>query len=150
MYFIKNIGVNHHSDALVIENGIRIAINPSDNDVFTPNPWWGNISGTIEKKVLLPKDEDGFHLLSHVTGYTLAPYEDNHRFVFCFYTSARARQKIEGYLIFVENANSIVTNGEFLFSESPSKFIVKLSKGNFIEIDGKRLEVFGNKLWQEI
>lgn len=148
MYLIKNIYLNNFIHNVIVQNGIRaIKLNDNKKIQVTDNYW-----GSTEIKVgdcadfsNLPVIDRNNILLSYTNEYNICDIGDGNK-NFIFNVNTYQPEKIEGYIIFIENETDIKTNGEKLFVRYPNKIVAVLKNSQYLEFSGKRIEVINGKL----
>ena len=150
MYLIKNIYLDKNTNCVVVEDGIRIAKIKSSMitrlEVF--NSFWGQTQinlGEFADFSRMKEIEENQLLLSYTNEYDIENLPDGFK-KFEFNVSLYETNKVEGYIIFVENEEKILTNGKVLFGRYPREVVAILKEGEFIKISGKEILVINNKL----
>lgn len=148
MYLIKNIYLNHFINTVIVKDGIRAIKSDGNKEIRVTDNYWG----TSEVKVGDFADFSKLHvidrndiLLSYSSEYNVCDIGDNYKNII-FNVSTYQPEKIEGYIIFIENETDIKTNGEKLFGRYPHEIVAVLKDGQYLEFSGKRIEVISGKL----
>lgn len=149
MYLLKNISFDAMNKNVIVENGIKICVKNNNTLVYLPYSFWGETQIDLGKYIDFSKfeklDDNGSCLLSYVNEYISVPIVDNFRKLI-FNVSTYQEDKIEGYIIFLEHGENIKTNGERLFGRYYDEIVVVLKEKDFLEFEGKRIEVVNNNL----
>lgn len=149
MYLLKKISFDAMNKNVIVENGLKVGIRKNVL-IYLPYSFWGeteiNLGRYTDFSKLEKLDEDNFkYLLTYVNEYCIKPLEDNFK-KFVFNVSAYQEDNVEGYIIFLEYAEKIKTNGEKLFGRYYNEIVVVLKDKDFLEFEGKRIEVVNNNL----
>ena len=150
MYLIKNIYLDKKTNCVVVQDGIRIAKIKSSSitrlEVF--NSFWGQTQINLGEAADFSKMEEvekNQFLLSYANEYEVENLPDGFKKIE-FNVSMYEPKKVEGYIIFVENEQKILTNGKVLFGRYPKEVVAILKEGEFVNISEKKILVINNKL----
>lgn len=149
MYLLKKISFDAMNKNVIVENGLKVGIRKNVL-IYLPYSFWGeteiNLGRYTDFSKLEKLDEDNCkYLLTYVNEYYIKPLEDNFK-KFLFNVSVYQEDNVEGYIIFLEYADKIKTNGEKLFGRYYNEIVVVLKDKDFLEFEGKRIEVVNNNL----
>jgi len=149
MYLLKKISFDAMNKNVIVENGLKVGIRKNVL-IYLPYSFWGeteiNLGRYTDFSKLEKLDEDNCkYLLTYVNEYYIKPLEDNFK-KFVFNVSVYQEDNVEGYIIFLEYAEKIKTNGEKLFGRYYNEIVVVLKDKDFLEFEGKRIEVVNNNL----
>lgn len=152
MYLLKRIFAADFGKAVGVENGILAKW--IGEKIFVSNSYWGDAVVELEKYADCSKFEktnDGNRfLLSYVSSFDssewyVANVGDGFKKI-TFHISTYQPEKIEGYIIFIQTFNNIKTSGEKIFGRYPNEVVALLKEGDYIEFEGRRIEVINSKL----
>ena len=148
MYLIKNIYFNQRTNDLKVENGIRIQIFGKVKTIVR-KMFWGTTEVCLDKCAdftKLPNINGLYHLLSYANEYKVTDIGEGFKDFF-FHVGIYEPDEIEGYIVFAGQASEeIKTDGEKIFGIYPNEIVVVLKNGNYLEINGRRIEVINNQL----
>ena len=148
MYLIKNISFDHRTNNVKVENGIQIGILGKFKKIVRDD-FWGETEvyfGDYVDFTKIPNINGLYNLLSYVSEYKVENIGDGFK-KFHFYTSTYQPDKKEGYIIFIKRSlKEIKTNGQKIFGRYPTEIVAVLKDGNYIEFDGRKIEVINKKL----
>ena len=151
MYLLKNITFSEFQKGIIVENGIRVS--QIGDKIISRNDFWGITDinpGDFADYSKFEKLEDNLFLIPYVNTYSCTNIGDGYKKL-SFNISTYQPNKIEGYIVFIEHTlKDIETNGKKIGGRYPHEIVVVLTEGNYIEFDGKRVEVINNRLVQII
>lgn len=145
MFLVKNLWYDYEKAMVVVEEGIN-CLNVRGR-IEIPNCFWGKSEAWLGEcanveDIFHNEDKEGW--LVYVNEITKETLEDG--WVKLLFNVSTYEENIEGYLIFVKYCKNIKTDGEILFSRYHSEVVAKLKEGQYISLNGKKLEVINGKL----
>lgn len=148
MYLIKNVYFDHRTNDVKVEDGIQIGI-LGNSKTIARDDFWGKTEvhfGNYADFTKIPTISGLYNLLSYVSEYEVENTGDGFK-KFSFYVSTYQPEKKEGYIIFIKQSlKEIKTNGQKIFGRYPTEIVAVLKDGNYLEFDGRRIEVIGVQL----
>lgn len=148
MYLIKNIYLNNFIHTVIVKNGIRAVKSDSNKEILVTDNYWGSSEIKVENFADFSEfqiiDRNNI-LLSYTNEYSICDIGDGYKKII-FNVNTYQPEKIEGYIIFIENEADIKTNGKKLFGRYPNEIVAVLKDGEYLEFSGKRIEVINGKL----
>lgn len=149
MYLIKNIYFDNQIQNVVVENGIRVGVLQYVTKLIVADPFWGETDiwlGSKSEFAYWSESKGKYTLLPYVDEYEVKPLKDGFK-EFSFNVSEFQQDNLEGYIIFIKSSNGdIISNGEKLFQRYSTEIVVVLRDGQYVEFDGKRIQVTNKQL----
>ena len=148
VYLIKDVGLTLNRE-LCIRDGIPAKLFRPSNRILVSNPFWGMADVEVEAHAELDQfpnmNDENDVLLSYANTVNVkclgAGYKE-----LCFYVSSYQPEKVQGYIVFVPACWKIETNGQKLAGRAPNNGVFLLVEGQYIVIEGKKLEVSQGQL----
>ena len=148
MYLLKTMRFNQQTKNVEVEDGIRVYLIEGFKYIISTDSFWGKINihlGTYADYSKFPTYKEKEQLLSYVSEYEVKECGDNYK-EFYFNVSTYQPEMKDGYIIFIKFANDIKTNGKKIFGRYTTEIVVVLKDGEYLEFDGRRVEVIDNQL----
>lgn len=148
MYLIKNIYLNNFIHTVIVKNGIRAVKSDNNKEILVTDNYWGSSEIKVENFADFSEfqiiDRNNI-LLSYTNEYSICDIGNGYKNII-FNVNTYQPEKIEGYIIFIENEADIKTNGKKLFGRYPNEIVAVLEDGEYLEFSGKRIEVINGRL----
>lgn len=148
MYLIKNIYFDSRTKNVIVEDGIRVTHCKGINQLFVYNQYWGKTKvylGEFADFSRFPIIDEEALLLPYINEYSVKNMADHFKELL-FNVSTFQPENIEGYIVFVKHGLEMKTDGEKLFGRYCDELVVVLRDNNYLEFDGKKIEVINNHL----
>ena len=148
MYLIKEVGFTLNRE-LCVRDGIRAKLFTPCNRVFICEPFWGMADVEVEAHTDFSKfgklDGENEVLFSYANSVNVkwlgAEYKE-----LSFYVSSYQPARVDGYIIVVPACWKIETIGQKIAGRTPKDGVFFLKEGQWIEVEGKRIEVIQGEL----
>lgn len=148
MYLIKRIHSSGRRQDIRVENGIKV--NQTGRKLVATNEFWGKTDihlGDYADFSKFGKTHSGeFMLLSYVSCFTTQSIGDGFQKL-DLHVNAYKQQEIRGYLVFMNRTlEEIKTSGQKIFGRRQNEIVALLKDGDYLEFDGRRIEVIDKRL----
>ena len=156
MHLLKTISLCDMGRSVRVVDGVR-AVKMKDHYRIS-DPFWGDADITIDKyadvATFSKTDNENEILIPYVTSFAYSPKTDYYvkdigdgfKKIW-FHVNGYIPDKIEGYIIFIKKSiGEIKTSGNIIYQRYHTEMVVLLEEGNYLNFEGKKIEVINNKL----